>query len=58
MEVGLTVANIHLAPGKGNTELRLSQLAAVIDSSPTERIAIIGDTNTRASEITKIKDSG
>ena len=50
--------NIHLAPGKGNTELRLSQLAAVIDSSPTERIAIIGDTNTRASEITKIKDSG
>ena len=47
MEVGLTVANIHLAPGKGNSELRLSQLAAVIDSSPTERIAIIGDTNTR-----------
>jgi endonuclease/exonuclease/phosphatase family metal-dependent hydrolase len=58
MEVGLTVANIHLAPGKGNTELRMSQLAAVIDSSPTERIVVIGDTNTRASEITKIKDSG
>tara|TARA_Y100000768_G_scaffold160978_1_gene120352 strand:+ start:1887 stop:2582 length:696 start_codon:yes stop_codon:yes gene_type:complete len=58
MEVGLTVANVHLAPGKGNSELRLSQLAAVINSSPTEHIAIIGDTNTRASEITKIKDSG
>ena len=58
VEIDLSVANIHLAPGKGNTELRLSQLAAVIDSSPTEHIAIIGDTNTRASEITKIKDSG
>ena len=58
MEVGLTVANIHLAPGKGNTELRMSQLAAVIDSSPAERIVVIGDTNTRASEITNIKDSG
>ena len=36
----------------------MSQLAAVIDSSPAERIVVIGDTNTRASEITNIKDSG
>ena len=33
----------------------MSQLAAVIDSSLAERIVVIGDTNTRASEITILK---
>ncbi len=54
----LTLANIHLAPGKANSGLRMSQLSAVIQASPTEQIAIIGDTNTRQAEIAKIKDSG
>jgi hypothetical protein len=36
----------------------MSQLSAVIEASPTEQIAIIGDTNTRQVEISKIKDAG
>ncbi|MDH3292999.1 MAG: hypothetical protein OER95_01605 [Acidimicrobiia bacterium] len=45
-----TVANVHLAPGRGGAEERRSQLAAVVEQCPTERLVIIGDTNTRLSE--------
>ena len=57
-DIGLTVANVHLAPGKANNSLRVSQIASVIESSPTENIAIIGDTNTRKAEISQFQNSG
>ena len=56
--IGLTIANVHLAPGKSNKSLRVSQIASVIESSPTENIAIIGDTNTRKAEISQFQNSG
>ena len=55
-DIGLTVANVHLAPGKANNSLRVSQIASVIESSPTEKIAIIGDTNTRKAEISQFQN--
>ena len=55
---GLTVANIHLTPGKGETKTRRDQLSAIIGGCPNEHIAIIGDTNTRNAEIKQIRDAG
>ena len=55
---GLTVANIHLSPGKGETKTRRDQLSAIIRGCPNEHLAIIGDTNTRNSEIKQIRDAG
>ncbi len=55
---GLTVANVHLAPGPGATGLRLEQLADVVESSPTPHLLIIGDTNTRVDEVQPLADAG
>ncbi len=46
----LTVANVHLAPGRGSAEQRREQLRVVLEASPTERLVVIGDTNTRVEE--------
>ncbi len=54
----ITIANVHLAPGKSGAELRLEQLQAVLDASPTAEVAIIGDTNTRTEEEQSIADLG
>ena len=49
-ERDLTVANVHLAPGRAGAALRLTQLEAIIETSPTIDLAIVGDTNTRTDE--------
>jgi hypothetical protein len=54
----LTVANVHLAPGKAGAQLRLEQLQAVVDASPTADLAVIGDTNTRTDEEQAIAQLG
>jgi endonuclease/exonuclease/phosphatase family metal-dependent hydrolase len=46
----LTVANVHLAPGRGSGDERLGQLAAVSAACGTERLVVVGDTNTRLAE--------
>ena len=46
----LTVANVHLAPGSGGAGVRLAQLGAIVDQSPTSDVLILGDTNTRRAE--------
>ncbi len=46
----LTIANVHLAPGRGSADMRRRQLEAVLDTSPTERLVVVGDTNTRVDE--------
>ncbi len=46
----LTVANVHLAPGRGGWEARLDQLDSVMDACPTEALVVIGDTNARTDE--------
>ncbi len=54
----LTVANVHLAPGRGGWETRLDQLRAIIQASPTEALVVIGDTNTRTEEEPAIAELG
>lgn len=54
----VTVANVHLAPGRGAAGERLEQLAAVVAASPTEALLIVGDTNTRTDEIPVIEAAG
>lgn len=58
VERDITVANVHLAPGRGEAQLRLEQLQAVVDASPTADLAVIGDTNTRTSEEDAIAELG
>lgn len=54
----LTIANVHLAPGKGADADRLMQMVQVIKASPTERLLIVGDTNMRVSEAETLHDFG
>ena len=46
----LTVANVHLTPGRGAGEQRRAQIRRILDKSPTDRLLIVGDTNTRVDE--------
>lgn len=57
-ERGLTVANVHLAPGRAGAQTRIEQLAAVAETSPTDDLVIIGDTNTRLDEQDAIRALG
>lgn len=57
-DLDLTVANVHLAPGKGAEAERRHQLRVVLEASPTENLAIIGDANTRRAEMDAIVDLG
>lgn len=54
----VTVANVHLAPGRGAWEDRLDQLRAIREASPTESLVVIGDTNTRPDEEAAIAELG
>ena len=57
-EPALTVANVHLAPGRGAAAERLDQFARVVEASPTEALVIVGDTNTRVDEVEALVDAG
>ncbi|MEM7285724.1 MAG: endonuclease/exonuclease/phosphatase family protein [Actinomycetota bacterium] len=57
-EPAITVANVHLIPGRGAGSERLAQLAAVVEASPTEAVLIVGDTNTRVEEVEAITTAG
>lgn len=57
-EPAITVANVHLAPGRGGAAERLDQLARVVEASPTEALLIVGDTNTRVDEVEALVDAG
>lgn len=46
----LTVANVHLAPGRGVEDERLDQIQQIMAQRSTEALLIAGDTNTRISE--------
>ena len=55
---GLTVANVHLAPGPAAVGERLEQMARVVESSPTPHLMVVGDTNTRVDEAEILADAG
>lgn len=50
VERDVTVANVHLAPGRSGASDRIEQLRAVVETAPTNDVAVIGDTNTRTGE--------
>ncbi|MBT8241244.1 MAG: hypothetical protein KJN63_08460 [Acidimicrobiia bacterium] len=56
----LTVANVHLSPGAGKRAEahRLEQMARIVEASPTPRLFIVGDTNTRISELGALGGAG
>lgn len=45
-----TVANVHLAAGRGGSDLRVFQVSQIVNASPTAELVIIGDTNMRLGE--------
>lgn len=55
---GITVANVHLAPGPGGAEERFLQLQQITAASPTEALLVLGDTNTRVEEAEGLADIG
>ena len=54
----LTLANVHLAPGRQGRTQRLATLEAIAHRSPTERLLVAGDTNTRGAELPAIAALG
>lgn len=56
----LTIANVHLTPGAGPDAraARLDQLGLIVEASPTPRLLIVGDTNTRLDEIDALRERG
>lgn len=54
----LTVANVHLAPGRGSGDQRREQLRVVLEATPTERVVVVGDTNSRVDEEDGFVDLG
>lgn len=57
---GITIANVHLAPGTGVSAAakRLDQMREVKEASPTQTLLVIGDTNTRVEEVRPITELG
>lgn len=53
-----TIANVHLEPGAGGTGRRLEQLSTLVSESPTERLLVLGDTNTRIADVEHIEAAG
>ncbi len=56
--VDLTIANVHLAPGRQGRTQRLTTLEAIVTRSPTDRLLVAGDTNTRSDELPEIAELG
>jgi endonuclease/exonuclease/phosphatase family metal-dependent hydrolase len=55
---GLTVANVHLAPGRSSADVRYAMLAAVVEHAPSKDLLIIGDTNTTVAEVRALASLG
>lgn len=57
-DLDLSVANVHLAPGRGAAGTRMAQLQAVSSRAPTSDVVIVGDTNIRVAEEPAIESLG
>lgn len=57
-EADLTIANVHLMSGAGAQDQRLMQISKVVESAPTDRLVIVGDTNTRVEEANDLASLG
>lgn len=56
--LGLTIANVHLTPGRGGAASRLDQMAKIVDASPTAHLIVGGDTNSRLDEVPAFEELG
>lgn len=54
----MTVANVHLAPGKGGTDDRLHQLSVTLEAAGHDHVVVIGDTNLRVDEYEVVQSLG
>ena len=57
-EVGLTIANVHLPPWNSGRLERTTVLKEIVERCATERLVVIGDTNTRIEEEDGIAELG
>lgn len=55
---GITFANVHLEPGRGGESKRLASLKRLISECKTPGLVIVGDTNTRMSEVESFASIG
>lgn len=54
----LTIANVHMAPLSSGSETRLRMFEQVLAATQTDRLVVIGDTNTRITEEGRISALG
>jgi len=54
----ITIANVHLAPGRSGAADRLMQITEIIQASPTNALLIVGDTNMRLAEAEALIELG
>lgn len=57
-KLSLSIANVHLEAGRGAEEKRFKQLKTLSDVCPTKGLLIVGDTNTRVAEESKLAEIG
>ncbi len=57
-EHNLSVANVHLAPGKAGADDRLHQLSMTLQAADNDNVIVIGDTNLRVGEDQALKRIG
>ncbi len=56
--IDATIANVHLAPGKSGAPMRLDMLERICAATDSSRLLVVGDTNTRLAEASKIGKLG
>ena len=54
----ITFANVHLEPGRNGSGMRREMLATLANHCDTDKLVIVGDTNTRLDEESEYKDLG
>lgn len=57
-EQNLSVANVHLAPGKAGADDRLHQLSITLQAAQNNNVIVIGDTNLRVGEDQALESIG
>jgi len=54
----LAIANVHLEPFASGSDIRLEQLSVVAEVAPVDNLVVIGDTNSRVSEVRRFEGLG
>lgn len=54
----VTIANVHLAPGKSGAANRMRMLRRIREAATTSRLLVVGDTNTRLTEDREVAKLG